>query len=97
MMLMLLGSIASNASSVQNDTISINQEEVSEWITEPAVTSTGKQTVHCYAIWNGYLLATTKTTMEKVALCKKYGAKCALIVVGRKSKDKFQPKRVVLN
>lgn len=82
----------------KNDTIGVTQQEVSKWISEPYINSKGEKKVHYYAVWRGNLLTTSKTTIEKVTLCNKYNAKCALIVVGKRSANgSFQPKRITTN
>lgn len=86
------------ADKAKNDTIGIDQREVTRWIKEPYINSKGKESVHYYAIWRGSLLTTSKTTIEKVNLCAKYGARCALIVIGQRQSDgSFKPKRITTN
>lgn len=95
-LLILLGSLQLHAKSVKNDTIPASQKEVSEWITEKTTNSKGNEVTHYYAIWNGYLLSTTKTTIEKVTLCKKYNTKCTLLVIGPTINGVLKPKRIVI-
>ena len=75
-----------------NDTISIAQSEISKWIMD-----TSTKTHKYYCIYKNSLLTTSKTTYEKVKLCNKYGAKCALILIGNKKNKVFIPKKVILN
>lgn len=97
-LMIALFAVAKNDSSAKNDTIGVTQQEVSKWISEPYVNSKGEKKVHYYAIWRGNLLTTSKTTIEKATLCNKYNAKCALIVVGKRSASGvFQPKRITTN
>lgn len=85
-------------SKVQNDTIGIDQREITRWIEDPYVKPDGKKSIRYYAIWKGFLLTTSKTTVERAKLCSKYGAKCALIVIGQKQSDgSFKPKRISTN
>ena len=98
LMVTVLFAAAKSDSSAKNDTIGITQQEVSKWISEPYVNSKGEKKVHYYAVWRGNLLTTSKTTIEKVTLCNKYNAKCALIVIGKRSANgSFQPKRITTN
>lgn len=48
-----------------------------------------------YALINGELISTSRTVMEKIALCKKYGAKCALAAVRNKKTKSLI--RIILN
>lgn len=92
----VLFSVAIYAESAKNDTIVIQSSEVSQWIEEPSVTTTGKQTIRYYALFKGELLSTTKTTVSKAKLCKKYNAKCVLYVIGKRTNNIFRPKRIVV-
>lgn len=78
-----------------NDTIVASQKDVTKWIQEPSVSSSGKQTIHYYAIYKGQLLRTTKTSYEKAKLCTKYGARLPMYVIGQKKNGAFQPKRII--
>ena len=75
-----------------NDTIGISQSKVTKWVVD-----TSAKTPKYYCIYKGNLLTTSKTTYEKVKLCNKYGAKCALILIGSKKNKAFIPKRITLN
>ena len=75
-----------------NDTIGIAQSEISKWIMD-----TSTKTPKYYCIYKNNLLTTSKTAYEKVKLCNKYGAKCALILIGNKKNKVFIPKKVILN
>mgnify|MGYP003300241709 CR=1 FL=1 len=84
------------AAFAKNDTIPANMKDVSKWIEEPYVNKNGKPSVKHYVIWKGYLLTTTKTTVEKASLAKKHGANCNLIVIGSGSGKTFKPKRLAI-
>lgn len=93
-----LFAVAKSSQTAKNDTIGVTQQEVSKWISEPYINNKGEKKVHYYAVWRGNLLTTSKTTIEKVTLCNKYNAKCALIVIGKRSANGgFQPKRITTN
>lgn len=80
-----------------NDTIVINQNDVSKWIEAPSVNTKGEKTVKYYCIYKGLLLTTSKYVKEKAELCAKYGAKCSLICIGKKVHGVFVPKRIAMN
>lgn len=75
------------------DTIAIDQTSVTRWIADSTKTAKGKPTVKYYCIYKGQLVSTTKTTLQNVALCEKYKAKCALILITSKTGKK----RIVCN
>lgn len=82
-------------SATPNDTIAVTLSDVSKWEAVEGVNTKGAKTIKYYCIYKGLLVSTTKTTSEKAILCKKLGAKCALICIGKKSKTGFLPKRIV--
>lgn len=75
------------------DTTAIDQSSITRWIVDSTKTSKGKLSVKYYCIYKGQLVLTNKTTMKSVAICKKYGAKCALILITSTSGRK----RIVCN
>lgn len=79
-----------------NDTVFVDQPQAVKFIQHPTVNSKGVETIKYYAIYRGELLATTKTTVEKAELCRKYGAKCTLLCIGKKVNGRFQPKRIIV-
>lgn len=80
-----------------NDTIAVDQKDVTRFEAVESVNTKGNKTIKYYCVYKGLLLTTTKTTKEKAELCKKLGAKCALICIGKKVNGVFQPKRIVTN
>ena len=80
-----------------NDTISVNSIDVKKWVQAESTNAKGAKVVKYYCIWKDELVPTSKNVYEKAMLCQKYGAKCALICIGKKSKSKFSPKRIALN
>lgn len=80
-----------------NDTISVNNLDIKRWVQAESTNSKGAKVVKYYCIWKDELVNTSKNVYEKAMLCQKYGAKCALICIGKKSKGKFSPKRIALN
>lgn len=80
-----------------NDTVSVDQADVKRWVQSETTNAKGAKVTKYYCIWKDELVSTSKNVYEKAMLCKQYGAKCALICIGKKSKGKFSPKRIALN
>ena len=81
-LLMIVVAISANA--IEKDTISISQTQITKIVTDTGVSSNGKQYTKYYAIVNGELVSISKAVVEKINLCKKYGAKCAIAGVRNK-------------
>lgn len=81
------------ASAATSDTIAVQQTDVTKWIVEQTTTSKGKPTTKYYCIYKDELVNTSKSVSERVSLCKKHNAKCALILITSKSGRK----RIALN
>lgn len=64
-------------------------------VADSGVSSKGKKYTKYYAIVNGELVSVSKSVVEKINLCKKFGAKCALAVVRNKKTHTLQ--RIILN
>lgn len=79
-----------------NDTVFVEQPHTVKFIEHPTKNAKGVETIKYYAIYRGELLATTKTTVEKIRLCTKYGAKYTLLCIGKKVNGRFQPKRIII-
>lgn len=77
----------------KSDTIVIDQEYITSWIADSTLNTKGKSTIKYYCIYKGELIATNKTTLKNVSLCKKYKAKCALVLITSKTGRK----RIVCN
>lgn len=75
------------------DTIAVQQTDITKWIVEQTTTSKGKPTTKYYCIYKDELVNTSKSVSERVSLCKKHNAKCALILITSKSGRK----RIALN
>lgn len=67
------------------DTISVNQNQITKLIVDKTVNSKGKPTNKYYCIYEGELINTNKTTYERINLSKKYNAKIKLILVRSKT------------
>ena len=81
------------ASAATSDTIAVQQTDITKWIIEQTTTSKGKPTTKYYCIYKDELVNTSKSVSERVSLCKKHNAKCALILITSKSGRK----RITLN
>lgn len=92
-LLMIVVAISANA--IEKDTISISQTQINKIVTDTGVSSNGKQYTKYYAIVNGELVSISKAVVEKINLCKKYGAKCA--IAGVRNKKTKSLTRIILN
>lgn len=81
------------ASAATSDTIAVQQTDITKWIVEQTTTFKGKPTTKYYCIYKDELVNTSKSVSERVSLCKKHNAKCALILITSKSGRK----RIALN
>lgn len=81
----------------KNDTISVNSMDVKKWVQAESTNAKGAKVIKYYCIWKDELVNTSKNTYEKAKLCQQYGAKCALICIGKKQGNRFTPKRITLN
>lgn len=79
----------------ENDTVLVDQPQMVQFIEHPTKNSKGADVVKYYAMYRGELLTTTKTTKEKVDVCRKYKAHYTLICIGKRVNGRFQPKRIV--
>lgn len=91
----MLLALSMSAAAVEKDTVAINQNAIAKLITDKGVSAKGKPYTKYYALVGGELVATSKTVVEKIALCKKYGAKCALAAVRNKKTKSII--RIILN
>ena len=92
-LLMIVVAISANA--IEKDTISISQTQITKIVTDTGASSNGKQYTKYYAIVNGELVSISKAVVEKINLCKKYGAKCA--IAGVRNKKTKSLTRIILN
>lgn len=81
-MLMCISSI--NCSAANNDTIAVNNNLITKVIKHNTTTSKGKPVVKYYFVYNGNLVSTTKTVVDKYELAKAYGVRIALIIIKNK-------------
>jgi len=81
----------------KNDTVSVNSMDIKKWVQAESVNAKGAKVIKYYCIYKDELVNTSKNTYEKAKLCQQYGAKCALICIGKKQGNRFTPKRITLN
>lgn len=77
---LMVSALFTNAA-INADTISIDNTNVTKWISDTTINSKGKQSIKYYCIYKGQLINTNKTTIGNVKLCNKYKVKCALILI----------------
>ena len=63
------------------DTIAVDANAITKWIADSTTNSKGGISVKYYVLYKGELVNTNRTTMNNIKLCKKYGAKAALIMI----------------
>ena len=63
------------------DTIAVDANTIIKWIADTTTTAKGNLSIKYYVLYKGELVNTNRTTMNNVKLCKKYGAKAALIMI----------------
>ena len=81
-MLMCISSI--NSYAAKSDTIAVNNSLITKVIRHNTTTSKGKPVTKYYFVYNGNLVSTTKTVVDKYELAKAYGVRIALIIIKNK-------------
>lgn len=81
-MLMCISSI--NCSAAKSDTLAVNNNLITKVIKHNITTSKGKPVVKYYFVYNGNLVSTSKTVVDKYELAKAYGVRIALIIIKNK-------------
>lgn len=74
------------------DTIKVDNMKLTQTITDNTVNSKGKSVVKYYFIYNGEIIPTNKTTIDRFNLCAKHKVKCNL----RAIKKNGVIKRIIL-
>lgn len=82
-MALLFGTMmsVSAAKPAKADTIAVDATAITKWIADTTTTAKGNLSIKYYVLYKGELVNTNRTTMNNVKLCKKYGAKAALIMI----------------
>ena len=80
----MLMCISINCSAAKNDTIAVNNNLITKVIKHNTTTSKGKPVTKYYFVYNGNLVSTTKTVVDKYEIAKAYGVRIALIIIKNK-------------
>lgn len=91
----MLLALTTSAAAIEKDTIAVSNNAIEKIVTDKGVSAKGKEYTKYYALVNGELVSISKATVEKIELCKKYGAKCALAAVRNKQTKSLI--RIILN
>lgn len=81
-----------NVFAADADTIKVDNMKLTKTITDNTVNSKGKPVVKYYFIYNGEIIPTNKTTIDRFNLCVKHKVKCNL----RAIKKNGVIKRIIL-
>lgn len=81
-MFMCISSV--NCSAAKSDTLAVNNNLITKVIKHNTTTTKGKPVVKYYFVYNGNLVSTTKTVVDKYELAKAYGVRIALIIIKNK-------------
>ena len=74
-------SVSAATKPAKADTVAVDANAITKWIADTTTTSRGNLSIKYYVLYKGELVNTNRTTMNNVKLCKKYGAKAALIMI----------------
>ena len=80
----MLMCISINSYGAKSDTLAVNNSLITKVIRHKTTTSKGKPTIKYYFVYNGNLVSTTKTVVDKYELAKAYGVRIALIIIKNK-------------
>lgn len=80
----MLMCISINSYAAKSDTLAVNNNLITKVIRHNTTTSKGKPITKYYFVYNGNLVSTTKTVVDKYELAKAYGVRIALIIIKNK-------------
>lgn len=80
--LMCISSI--NCSAAKSDTLAVNNNLITKVIKHKTTNTKGKEVIKYYFVYNGNLVSTSKTVVDKYELAKAYGVRIALIIIKNK-------------
>lgn len=80
----MLMCISINCSAAKRDTLAVNSNLITRVIKHNTTTSKGKPITKYYFVYNGNLVSTTKTVVDKYKIAKAYGVRIALIIIKNK-------------
>lgn len=84
--LSLVMATASAAGKSTVDTVACNNALITKWITDVQTNEEGKDVIKYYVVYNGRLVSTSKSVIDKVKLCQKHNIAIALACVRRNKK-----------
>ena len=73
-----------NCYAAKSDTLAVNNNLITKVIKHKTTTTKGKPVTKYYFVYNGNLVSTTKTVVDKYELAKAYGVRIALIIIKNK-------------
>lgn len=91
-MMLTIFSFMTVSATEKADTIAVNNAKIEKVIVDETTNTKGAKVKKYYILYDGELISTSKTVVEKYNLCKKYNAKIALVIIKKKSN-----KRIILN
>ena len=74
-------SVSAATKPAKADTVAVDNNAITKWIADTTTIAKGNLSIKYYVLYKGELINTNRTTMQNVKLCKKYGAKSALIMI----------------
>lgn len=80
----MLMCISINSYAAKSDTLAVNNNLITKVIRHNTTTNKGKPITKYYFVYNGNLVSTTKTVVDKYELAKAYGVRIALIIIKNK-------------
>lgn len=80
----MLMCISINCYAAKSDTLSVDNNLITKVIKHKTTTTKGKPIIKYYFVYNGNLVSTTKTVVDKYELAKAYGVRIALIIIKNK-------------
>ena len=80
----MLMCISINCSAAKSDTLAVNNNLITKVIRHNITTSKCKTITKYYFVYNGNLVSTTETVVDKYELAKAYGVRIALIIIKNK-------------
>lgn len=75
---------AATSYAAENDTVAFNISRIQKVVADTTINNSGKQSIKWYFIVENKLINTTKTTIEKVRLAKKFGVDCNIVAIKNK-------------
>lgn len=80
----LAAGLTEATAATEKDTVSISMNKVEKIVKDETINTKGKPATKYYAIVDGMLVSTSKSVADKVEICRRFKAKCALAAVRNK-------------